>query len=68
MTAREIAAAVHEAAQRAEPATSDHALVALRDLLASFIDATDKGYPDSMKAMSIDQVRILNQMHLAVGQ
>lgn len=70
MTGREIAAAAREAAQRAERrecAASDQALIALRDLLASFLDATDRGYPDSLKAMSIDQVRLLNQLHLAVG-
>jgi hypothetical protein len=71
VTAREIFAAAREAEQRAargECVASDQALIALRDLLASFLEATDKGYPDSLKEMSIDQVRILNQMHLAVGQ
>ncbi len=71
MTAQEIFAAVREATERAErreSGASDQALIAMRDLIASFIEATDKGYPDSLKEMSIDQVRILNQLHLAVGQ
>jgi len=67
MTAREIWAAMQQAALRDQPSTSDRALLALRDLLVGFLDATDKGYPDSMKEMSIDQVRLLNQLHLAVG-
>ena len=64
---REIFAAAEEAACRDRPSTSDRALLALRDLLIQFLDATDKGCPESMKAMSIDQVRLLNQLHLAVG-
>lgn len=69
MTPREIWAATQEAALRDQPGASDRALLALRDLLIRFIDATDgpKGYPDSMQAMSIDQVHVLNQLHLAVG-
>jgi hypothetical protein len=39
----------------------------MRALLVGFLDATDKGCPESMKAMSIDQICLLNQLHLAVG-
>jgi hypothetical protein len=67
MTAREILAASREAAGNKQQDASDRALIALRDLLISFLDATDKGCPDSMKTMSIDQIRLLNQLHLAVG-
>ncbi len=71
MTPREISTATkvasQEAARRGQPTAEGRALIALRDLLVSFIDATDKGCPESIKAMSIDQVRILNQLHLAVG-
>ena len=67
MTAREILAAVQIATQREQPSAEDRALMALRDLLVDFLNETDKGYPDSMKAMSIDQIRLLNQLHLAVG-
>lgn len=75
MTAREILSATQGAVLRVgicardlhEPNESDRALVALRDLLVSFLDATDKGCPESMKSMSIDQARLLNQLHLAVG-
>jgi len=31
------------------------------------VEATDKDCPESMKAMSIDQIRLLNQLHLAAG-
>jgi hypothetical protein len=65
VTPREIHAATREAAQRDQPSASDRALLALRTLLVSFLDATDKG--ESMKAMSIDEIRLLNQLHLAVG-
>ena len=67
MIPREIFAAAQEAARRAQPSEADRALIALRDLLASFLDATNTGCPESLKAMSIDQARLLNQMHLAVG-
>jgi len=56
-----------DCAARAEPSESDRALLAMHDLLVRFLDATDKGCPESMKAMSIDQARLLNQLHLAVG-
>lgn len=72
MTPREIQMtteiAVQEGSRRGRPTAEGRALIALRDLLVSFIDATDKGCPESIKAMSIDQVRILNQLHLAVGE
>lgn len=67
MTPHEIHAATHDAANKDAPATSDKALIAMRVLLVSFLDATNKGYPESMKTMSIDQIRLLNQLHLAAG-
>ena len=67
MTPREILSAIQGAMLRAERSESDRALLAMHDLLVRFLDATDKGCPESMKAMSIDQVRLLNQLHLAVG-
>ena len=67
MTPREIYAATYDAANKDVPAASDKALIALNIILVSFHDATDKGCPESMKTMSIDQVRLLNQLHLAVG-
>jgi hypothetical protein len=67
MTPRDILAATQGAMIRAEPSESDCALRAMHDLLVRFLDATDKGCPESMKAMSIDQIRLLNQMHMAVG-
>ena len=70
MTPREILSATQGAMLRvehAERSESDRALLAMHDLLVRFLDATDKGCPESMKAMSIDQARLLNQLHLAVG-
>ena len=67
MTPREILAATQGAMLRAERNESDRALLAMHDLLVRFLDATDKGCPESMKVMSIDQIRILNKLHLAVG-
>ena len=67
MSPREIWKALQEAARRDQPNGSDRELLALRDLLVSFLDATNTGCPESMKAMSIDQIRLLNQLHLAVG-
>ena len=66
MTSREILAATQGAMLRAERSESDRALLAMHDLLVRFLEATDKGCPESMKAMSIDQARLLNQLHLAV--
>jgi hypothetical protein len=67
MTPREIFAAAQGAALKDAPSASDRALLAMHDLLVHFLDATDKGCPESMKSMSIDQIRLLNQLHLAVG-
>lgn len=67
MTTREILSATQGAMLHSDPSESDRALLAMRDLVVSFLDATDKGCPESMKAMSIDQARLLNQLHLAVG-
>lgn len=67
MTPREILHATQEVMLRAERDEADRALLAMHNLLISFLDATDKDCPESMKAMSIDQVRLLNQLHLAVG-
>jgi hypothetical protein len=52
---------------RAEHSESDRALLATHDLIVTFLDATDAGCPESMKALSIDQVNLLNKLHLAVG-
>ena len=67
LTPRDILAATQGVMIRGARSDSDRALLALHDLLVHFLDATDKGCPESMKAMSIDQVRLLNQLHLAVG-
>lgn len=67
MTPREILAATQGVMLRAERSDSERALLAMHNLLVSFLDATDKGCPESMKSMSIEQARLLNQMHLAVG-
>jgi hypothetical protein len=68
VTAREIAQAMKGAALHDVPTASDRALLALRDLVDRFLAETDEGCPESMKAMSIGQVRLLNQLHLAVGR
>ena len=67
MTTREILSATQGATLRSDPSESDRALLALRDLVVLFLDATDKGCPESMKAMSIDQVRALNLLYIAAG-
>lgn len=73
MTSREILTAtqgvmIRELGGKAEEhSESDRALLAMHGLLVRFLDATDKGCSDSMKAMSIDQIYLLNQLHLAVG-
>ena len=67
MTPQEILSATQGAMIRGERSESDRALLAIHDLLVRFLDATDKGCPESMKAMSIDQARLLNQLHLAAG-
>lgn len=67
MTPREILATTQGAMLRAEHSESDRALLATHDLIVTFLDATDAGCPESMKALSIDQVNLLNKLHLAVG-
>lgn len=67
MTTREILSATQGVMLRAERSEADRALLAMHDLVVRFLDATNKGCPESMKAMSIEQARILNQLHLAVG-
>ena len=72
MTAREIYAAIAAIEDRRrdrphEGVGYEQELMALRNLVVSFLDATDKECPESMKAMSITQARLLNQLHLAVG-
>ena len=64
---RDIHWTAQQASQSNQPTASDCALLALSDLLIRFLAATDTGCPESMKAMSIDQIRLLNQLHLAVG-
>jgi hypothetical protein len=67
MAPREILRATQGVMLRPERGESDLALIALHNLLVNFLDATDQGCPESMKAMSIDQARLLNHLHLAVG-
>jgi len=72
MTAREIHASIAQIEKRREKEPHmrvgyEGELLALRDLLVQFLDATDTECPESMKAMSITQARLLNQLHLAVG-
>ena len=67
MTPREIHAATRTVTIHTEPSPEGRALLAMHDLLVRFLDATNTGCPESLKAMSIDQVRLLNQLHLAVG-
>ena len=67
MTSREISAIAKAAADSAAPTPSDQALVAMRALLVEFIDATEKAGREAMQWMSIEQIRIFNQLHLAVG-
>jgi len=72
MRASEIYAAIAAIEKRRSDRPSEgvgyeHELIALRDLVVSFLEETDQGCPESMKAMSITQARLLNQLHLAVG-
>ncbi len=68
MTPRQIHAATQAIATADPPSPEGAALIELRALVVGFIDATEHpDAADSMKAMSIDQVRLLNQLHLAVG-
>jgi len=69
---REIAVTIAKIRERRDERPNErvgyeHELLALRDLVVGFLDATDKGCPESMKSMSIEQARLLNQLHLAVG-
>lgn len=50
-------------AHEAQPV--DDALLSLHNLVKSFLHATEAC--GDMRSMSIDQVRILNQLHLAVA-
>lgn len=71
MTAREIAAAVSEAAHRCAQGSAtpaDHALVALRSIVADFTLALERAGEEATQWMSIDQVRLVNQLYLAVGK
>lgn len=71
MTAREIARAVNEAAHRCAQGAgtpSDHALVALRGLVADFAIELERAGREATQWMSIDQVRIMNQLYLAVDR
>jgi len=72
MKPRDIFAAIAQIQARREERPNERVgyeqeLLALRDLLVNFLEATNKDCPESMKSMSISQVRILNQLHLAVG-
>ncbi|HSX22412.1 MAG TPA: hypothetical protein VLE97_06505 [Gaiellaceae bacterium] len=71
MKPREIAAAVSESAHQCAQGTAapaDHALVALRSLVADFTLALERAGKEATQWMSIDQVQILNQLYLAVGK
>ena len=72
MKPHEIALAVSEAAdQCARGATltsAEPALVALRSLVAEFTLALERAGSEATQWMSIEQVRILNQLYLAVGK
>jgi hypothetical protein len=70
MNPREIFAAMQRVALIDRPGTSDRALLSLRELVVGFLDATAATTTDgtlSMRAMSLDQIRFLNQLHVAVG-
>ena len=76
MTAHEIARAIAgidqtiRATALAEVNDHDRALIALRDLLVAFLQTTagpgnhGGGF---MRDLSIEQVRLINQLHVAVG-
>lgn len=69
MTPKEICTIGRQAALQDPPSASDLALIALHDLVLQFVEATDgpNGCPASMKVMSIQQIALLNQLHLAIG-
>ena len=59
MSPSEIRQAMQAAANASTPSNSERALVALRGLLGSFVEATeqaDRNGHGSMKAMSIEQI------------
>lgn len=62
-------ATIQDAASQNQPSAEARALIALHKLLIQFIDATDgpDGYPDSLKAMSMNQIHLFNKLHLAMG-
>jgi hypothetical protein len=67
---QEIRQALHVAANASAPSDSERALVALRGLLSSFVEATEQADRDghgSMKAMSIEQLSALTQLYFAAG-
>jgi hypothetical protein len=67
---REIRQMLQAATNASTPSDSDLALVALCNLMKSFIEATeqaDREGTGSTKAMSIDQIRVLNHLYIAVG-
>jgi len=72
VTAREIALAVSEAADRCARGTTltsaEPALVALRSLVADFTTALERAGKEAAQWMSIEQIRLLNQLYLAVGK
>jgi len=70
MNPREIFAAMQRVALVDRPDTSERALLSLRELVVGFLDATAATTTDgtlSMRAMSLDQIRFLSQLHVAVG-
>ena len=63
MTPNEIWNEMQRTALCNRPGEAGVALLALRDLLVQFLEATDG---PSMQAMSSNQLRFLNQLHVAV--
>ena len=72
MKPQKIALAVSEATDRCAQGTiltsAEPALVALRSLVAEFTLALERAGKEATQWMSIEQVRILNQLYLAVGK
>ena len=72
MKPQEIALAVSEAADRcargATLTSAEPALVALRSLVADFTLALERAGHEATQWMSIEQVRLLNQLYLAMGK
>lgn len=70
MNPREIWAALQRAALIDRPNETESALLGLRALVADFLKATGDttaSGEQSMRHMSLDQIRSLNQLHVAVG-